>query len=86
MKNLLLGFVVMLFGCSLPLDTDNITGPEISYCTDTRDGEVFSFRKDKVLYGQASLNDVCIVVIDESGVERQLCKSHEIWLKCSGEK
>jgi hypothetical protein len=52
-------------------------------CTDTRDGEVFFFNTSNIKNGRYDLKDICFDVIDNSGKQRHLCKSHEVFLKCS---
>ncbi len=81
MKTILLGSFIVLAGCTINADVERIG--KLTHCTDTRDGEKFTF-SDKsitnVRYGIGA--DSCFTVKDESGVVRNLCKSHEVFLKC----
>lgn len=51
------------------------------FCKDTRDGETFMFNTDNVTNAKIGA-DACFDVIDYAGKKRNLCKSHEIFLKC----
>ena len=72
-----------LLGCQMKADiTDESRRSHIT-CTDTRDGEKFSFRgatvRDAVQgFGTAH----CFTVTDDTGMVRRLCSSQEVYLKC----
>lgn len=53
-------------------------------CTDTRDGETFSFSGENV--SRATIgwfgSDTCFDVIDDNGIKRTLCSRHDVFIKC----
>ena len=75
--------LLLLAACSGEVTPPMVAQPDISYCTDTRDDERFAFHKDNISTYSQDIYDVCIAVIDTTGRERILCKSHEAWLKCA---
>ena len=73
--------LAFIFGCSM--EAGPVSGPDISYCKDTRDGELFSFRIEDVRDAVVTLHaGGCFTVVDNKGLERRLCSADESWLKC----
>lgn len=75
-------FLIGLNACTMegkPVHTEQIFS-----CFDARDKEKFSFRSIDVKSGTVGVlgADSCIVVTDFLGVNRTLCKSQELYIKC----
>ena len=82
MKNIFL--LVLIAGCTFR--AGEVTGPPISYCKDTRDGELFSFHLENVSNGRINFTGGgCVDVVDDNGQERQLCTRHEQFIKCQAD-
>lgn len=71
--------LLALSACSMPVDPEDEI-PRI--CTDTRDGEKFVILPETIERASFTANDVCFDVTDSTGRIRNLCKSHEVFLKC----
>ncbi len=76
--------LILLTGClereAALIEQDN----KVMECTDTRDGEVFTYETDNVkdISSSGILGDISITVIDNDGNERVLKKEMEAYLKC----
>ena len=80
--------LVGMAGCSVAISDDEArttNAGRIVDCTDTRDGEAFTYRGDTVSNVSIGLggSDSCFDAVDEANKRRTLCKSHESWLKCA---
>ena len=79
--------VLVVGGCSAGVDeaeARKLNAGRVIDCKDTRDGEAFTYRGDDVhnlRIGMAGA-DSCFSVTSTDGKARELCRSHEAWLKC----
>lgn len=74
---------LLLTGCYLEADIIKECSPQKTTCTDTRDGEVFSYRLENVSNkARVTFNDQCFDVTDDTGKKRTMCASHQAFLKC----
>ena len=79
--------VLVVCGCTTGVDEDaarKLNAGKVVDCKDTREGEVFTYRGDdvrNVRLGMAGA-DSCFSVTSTDGKTREMCKSHEAWLKC----
>ena len=76
-------------GCSAGVDEAEVrrlNAGRVIDCKDTRDGETFTYSGGDVhnmRIGVAGA-DSCFSVTSTDGKAREMCKSHEAWLKCHG--
>ena len=73
---------IMASGCGTDVSRDSEN--RRFYCTDSRDGEMFSFYGTTVRNAKTRLlwADTCFDVTDDDGVDRTLCASYEAFMKC----
>ena len=80
---LLILAIVSIIGCTVG-GSEVVNKNEVKVCTDTRDGETFSFNTNSVtnvrrgVLGEPTTFDV----IDGEGNKRSLSSSMEVYLKC----
>lgn len=75
---------LLLVGCTVSGDLTDESRDKHYTCTDTRDGEVFSFSGSTVTQVRAGVlgGSSSFTVIDDSGEERTLRSNMEVYLKC----
>lgn len=62
---------------------DTSGAPEVMECKDTRDGETFVVMPKTARNVTGGIfSDVCVTVDVLHQDAREICKSHEAWLKC----
>lgn len=74
----------MLGGCGMKAEVADDGKGKHMFCTDTRDGEKFSFKASTITNASVGMLglDSCFDVTTDSGNARTLCKSHEAFIKC----
>ena len=88
-KALAITIAILSSSCTVGRESITPQNPGWYCCQDFRDGTSFRFHTDNVIsvtYDSFSITDTCMNVIDEHGIEHQLCNSHESWMKCDLEK
>lgn len=83
MKYLVIVMALSLTGCGFKGEVDPAYVDKTVYCTDTRDGEKFSF-------AAASVRDVsmvigagtCATVTTNKGTDMRICNAQEVYMKC----
>lgn len=84
-----LSFAILFASCAAPVSRVEKIRQEnagkVVNCTDTRDGETFTFRAEKIVSVESGvLFGACFEVICDDWRQRKLCSSYEkTWLKCS---
>lgn len=81
-RYLIVACMALLFaGCSMQGEYSG--EHKIIDCTDTRDGEKFTVDSRTITNVRVGIGaDSCFDAVDNRGVERTLCKSHQAFLKC----
>lgn len=79
--------VLVVCGCTAGVDeaeTRKLNVGRVIDCKDKRDGETFTYRGDDVHNLRIGIAgaDSCFSVTSTDGKAREMCKSHEAWLKC----
>lgn len=79
--------VLVMYGCTAGTDEDatrKLNAGKVIDCKDTRDGEAFTYRGEDVHNVRLGMvgADSCFSVTSTDGKAREMCKSHEAWLKC----
>ena len=78
---LLAAFAVQ--GCSLKAEVAQKDINKRMSCSDTRDGQTFTFKASTIANATVGVGaDTCFDITTDSGTKMNLCKSHEAWLKC----
>lgn len=72
----------VLGGCGFKAEATEESKRQHMYCTDTRDGERFSFKGSTIRNAVIGFSDSCVEVTTDAGKEMTLCKSHEAFIKC----
>lgn len=85
MKTTVICMVAVLSACTMRGEIPQETREQHMACIDTRDGERFAFHGRTIRDVRLGLGgtDSCFTITDDAGAERQLCKSHEAWVKCA---
>ena len=85
MKYLIL--LVVLSGCTYESTLDKSELDKSVTCTDTRDGEVFTFLTNNVTNVTSSTsNGASFDVVTTEGKSMHITSAAEAWLKCTKEK
>jgi len=73
-----------LSSCTVPAEVSDADRSAVMRCTDTRDGETFTYAVSSARNLRVGLGgaDTCGTVTDSDGNERTLCKSQEVYMKC----
>lgn len=73
---------ISLSACTMKAEVSEQDKNKIVTCTDTRDGESFSFHTNTVRDTWVGLNDTCYTATDFQGRNRKLCGSMIDFMKC----
>ena len=76
--------LIVLLGSACTMEGKPVDNGKTTYCTDTRDGEKFSFKSSSVRNARIGMlgADTCADITVSTGETRTLCKSQEAYIKC----
>lgn len=84
MQNIMIGLVLLFLIGACTMKSDVIDDGKTNFCTDSRDGEKFSFKTSSVKSVMVGMlgAESCFDITDSNGKDRTLCKSQEAFIKC----
>lgn len=75
--------VLLVAGCTIPTEVSKEDRNKVFTCTDTRDGEVFSFNSNDITEIRHGIGaNGHMKFTDLKGVERTIPANADAWLKC----
>ena len=84
MKTLIIIIVTLLSGCTMKAgEQTEDSKKRTTACTDTRDGEVFTFKNNTVKDARQGYGaPTCFTITTLKGADKRLCSDMEVYLKC----